>query len=123
MIPKEEVVLRCRIPRSDCNMVGPSFTPKKSKGKQLAVSSEESDIDRSSGLKDILVEPEGVYQYTRTRTGTIAPVDYSLLAREIEVNDDAIVESQSSNSSSEITTFSYMADTHDEVARQFEEQA
>ena len=80
-------------------MVGLSFTPSKSKGKQSAVSSEESDADWSLGLKDVLIEPEGVYRHTRTRTGTIAPVDYSLLARGIEVNDkhSTIIESQSSN--------------------------
>jgi len=69
-------------------MMGPSFTPSKSKGKQLAVSSEESDADQSPDLKDVLIEPEGVYYHTRTRTGTIAPVDYSLLARRIELNDE-----------------------------------
>jgi len=106
-------------------MVGPSFTPRKSKWKQLAISSKESDVDRSPSLNDILVEPEGVYQHTQTRTETIAPVDYSLLARRIKVNDEhsAIIESQSSNSSSETTTFAYMARTPKEAARQFEEQA
>jgi len=39
-------------------MVGPSFTSSKSKGKQLDVSSDEPDVDRFGGLKDILVEPE-----------------------------------------------------------------
>ena len=43
------------------NMVGPSSTPSKSKEKQLAVSLEESEVIRSLGLKDILIEPEGVY--------------------------------------------------------------
>ena len=91
-------------------MVGPSFTPSKSKGKQLAVSSEESDADRSPGLKDVLIESEGVYRHTRTRTGGIAPVDHNLLARGIEVSDEhsAIIKSQSSNSSSGTTAFAYM---------------
>ena len=77
------------------NMVGQSFTPSKSKGKQLVVSSEESDANRSPGLKDILVEPEEVYRHIQTRMGAIALVNYSLLSREIEVNDkySAIVES------------------------------
>ena len=75
-------------------MVGLSFIPNKSKEKQLAVRSEESDADRSSGLKDVLIKLEGVYWHTRTRTRTIAPVDYSLLARRIEVNNEhsAIIE-------------------------------
>jgi len=55
----------------------------------------------------------------------IAPVDYNLLAKGIEVNDEhsAIVESQSSNSNSETTTFTYIAGTPEEVAKQFEEKA
>ena len=48
----------------------------RSRGKQPLVSSDESDT-----------EPGGVYRYTRTRTGAIAPIDYSALARGIEVND------------------------------------
>ena len=53
----------------------------------------------------------------------IAPVDYSLLARRIDVNDEhsTIIESQFSNSNSETTTFAYMTGTPEEVARQFEE--
>ena len=69
-------------------MVELSSTPSKSKWKQLAVSSEELNVDRSTGLKDILVKPKGVYQHTRTHMGTIVSVDYSLLAKEIEVNDE-----------------------------------
>ena len=105
--------------------MGPSSMPCKSKEKQLAVSSEESNADRSLVLKDVLVEPEGVYWHTRTRTGTITPVDYSLLAKEIEVNDEhsAIIESRSLNFSSETTAFAYTAGTPEEVAKRFEEQA
>jgi len=106
-------------------MVRPSSTPSKSKGKQLAVNSEESDADRTPGLKDILVKSEGVYRHTQTCTGTISPVDYTLLAKGIKVNDEhsAIIESQSSNYSSKTTTFAYMAGTPEEVAKRFEEQA
>ena len=112
-----------KYPEVTANIVGSSSTPSKSKGKQLAVSLEESYVDRSPGLKDILVEPEGAYRHTQTCMGTIALVDYSLLARGIEVNDEhfAIIESQSLNSSLETTTFAYMAGTLEEVARQFEE--
>ena len=83
------------MPRSDCKHGGPSSTPTKSKGKQLVVSSEESDADQSPGLKDALAELEEVYRHTRTRMVTIALVDYSLLAWEIEVNDEhsAIIKS------------------------------
>jgi len=106
-------------------MVGPSSTPSKSKRNQLAVSSEESDANWSPGLKDALAESERVYRHTRTCSGTIAPVDYSLLATATEMNDEhsAIIESRSSNSSSETTVFAYIAGTPEEVAKRFEEQA
>jgi len=57
--------------------------------------------------------------------GTIALVDYNLLARGIEVNDEhfAIIESRSSNSSSKTNTFAYMAGTPEVVAKRFKEQA
>jgi len=42
-------------------MVGPSTTPSNSKGKQLAYSFDESDTEHSSGLKEILIKPEGLY--------------------------------------------------------------
>ena len=58
------------------NMVGPSSTPNKSKGKQLAVSSEESNVDRSPRLKDALVELEGVYRCTWTRTVISTSLSY-----------------------------------------------
>jgi len=82
-------------PEVTANVIGPSFTSSKFKEKQLIVSSEESDADRSTSLKEILVEPEGVDRYSRTRTRTIAPVDYSLFAKGIEVNDEhsAIIKS------------------------------
>ena len=55
----------------------------------------------------------------------IGPVDYNLLAREIEVNDEhsAIIKSQTSNSSSRTTSFAYMVKTPEEMAKQFKEQA
>ena len=75
------------------------------------VSSDESDT-----------EPGGVYRYTRTRTGAIAPINYSALARGIEVNDShsAVEESQASNSSIEKEAFIYMTNTPEETARRFE---
>ena len=71
-------------PEVTANVVGLSTTPSKNKGKQPIVRSDESDT-----------EPEGVYRHTRTRTGVMAPVDYSALARDIEVSEShsAIVES------------------------------
>ena len=83
-----------------------------SRGKQPAVSSDKSDT-----------EPEGVYRHTRT--GVVAPVDYSALARGIEVNEShsAIAELQASNSFVEKEAFVYMANTPEETARRLEQQA
>ena len=105
-------------------MVGPSFTPSKYKGKQLTISSEESDADRSPGLKDALAEPEGVTTYLDPHRNN-RPINYSLLARGIEVNDEhsTTIRSWSSNSSSETTTFAYIAETPEEVAKRFKEKA
>ena len=69
-------------------MVVPSVIPSKSKGKQLAFSSKESDTERSSGLKEILIEPEGIYRHTRIQTETVVPIDYNSLARGIEADDE-----------------------------------
>jgi len=63
-------------PEVTANMAGPSTTPSKSKEKQLAVSSDESNT-----------KPEGVYRHTRTRNGAVSSVDYSALARGIEVSE------------------------------------
>ena len=55
----------------------------------------------------------------------ITPVNYNLLARGIEMNDEhsAIIKSQSLNSSSGTTAFAYMARTPEEVAKRFKKQA
>ena len=84
----------------------------KSREKQLVVSSDESDT-----------EPEGVYRHTRTRTGAVAPVNYSALARGIEVSEShsAIAKSQASNSSIEKEAFAYMTNTPEETAGRFEQ--
>ena len=83
----------------------------RSRGKQLTTSSDESDT-----------ELEGVYRHTRTRTGAVAPVDYSALARGIDVSEShsVIAESQASNSSIEKEAFAYMKNTPEETARHFE---
>jgi len=86
----------------------------RSRGKQPAVSSEESDT-----------EPEGVYRHTRTQTGAIPPIDYNALARVVEVNDShsAMAESQASSSSMEKEALIYMTSTPKETARRLEQQA
>ena len=106
-------------------MVGPSATPRKSKGKQPALSTEESDVEYSSGLKEILVEPKGIYRHIQIRIGVKAPIDYNNLAKKIESNDEhsVITESHSSNSDVEKEAFTYMASAPEEIARRFEKQS
>jgi len=55
----------------------------------------------------------------------VAPVNYSALARGIEVSEShyTIAESQASSSSVEKEAFTYMANTPEEMARRFEQQA
>ena len=86
----------------------------RSRGKQPAVSSDESDA-----------APEGVYRHTHTRIGMVGPVDYSALAWGIEVNEShsAIAEPQASNSFIEKEAFAYMTNTPEEMVRRFEQQA
>ena len=105
-------------------MVGPYATPSMSQGKQPVVCSDESDDEPSSDLKEILSESERVYQHTRISTGTIALVNYSALAKGIDVNEvyPSIAESHASNST-EKKAFEYMAGTPEEMAKRFEEQA
>ena len=71
------------------------------------------------------MEPKGVYRHTRTRAGAVAPVDYSELARGIEVSEShsAIAESQASNSSVEKEAFAYMTNSPEETTRRLEQQA
>jgi len=66
-----------------------------------------------------------VYRHTRTRTGAVAPVDYSALSWGIEVSEShsAIAESQASNSSIEKEAFAYMTNTPEETTRRLEQQA
>jgi len=63
-------------------------------------------------LKEILIEPEGIYRHTRIQTETVVPIDYNSLARGIEADDkhSTIVESHSSDSYRETEAFAYMAD-------------
>jgi len=66
-----------------------------------------------------------VYRHTRTRTGTVASINYSALARGIEVSEShsVVAESQASDSSIEKEAFAYMTNTPEETARRFEQQA
>ena len=96
-------------------MVDPSTSPSKSKGKQTIVSSDESD-DEPSGLRELLTELEGVYQHTRTRTSTIAPVNFNALARGMEVRE-------AHSTIAEFICIAYMAGTPEEVPKSLEEQA
>ena len=71
------------------------------------------------------MESERVYRHTCTQTGAVAPVDYSALARGIEISEShsTIAESQTSNFSVEKEAFAYMTGTPEEMARCFEQQA
>ena len=64
-----------------------------------------------------------MYLHTCTRTGTIAPINYSALAQGIEVSEShsAVAESQISNSFIEKEAFAYMINTPEETARRFEQ--
>jgi len=66
-----------------------------------------------------------VYRHTRTRIGTVPPIDYNALARGIEVNDShsAIAESQDSNTSMEKEAFTYMKNTPEDTTKRLEQQA
>ena len=66
-----------------------------------------------------------MYQHTRTWTSILAPVDYSEVARGIEISEaySAIAESHASISSIEKEAFAYMASTPEEMAKRFEQQA
>jgi len=93
------------------NMVGPSTKLSRAKGKQPLINSDQSDV-----------EPEEVYQYTYTQTGTIAPINYIALAQGIELSEAhfAIAESQTSNSFGEREAFVYIASTPEEMIMHFE---
>ena len=106
-------------------MVGPSTTPSKSNGKQLALSSGESDVEYFLGLKEILIEPEEIYRNTQIRSRAIALIHYNNLAKGVESNEEhsAIIESHSSNSYVEKESFTYMTSTPEKVSRKFREQA
>ena len=66
-----------------------------------------------------------MYRHTHTRTGAVALVDYSALARgiEVSVSHSAIVGSQASNSFVEKEAFVYMTNTLEEMTRHLEQQA
>ena len=66
-----------------------------------------------------------MYRHTRIRTGTITPVNYSALARGVDVNEahPAIAKSHTFISSAEKETFAYTAGTLEEMTKRIEEQA
>ena len=107
------------------NMVGPSTTLSKSKENQLAIISKEFDFELFSGLKEILIKPEGICQHTRIQAGAITSVDYNAFVRGVETSNEysTIADSQSSNSYMEKETFAFMAKTLEKVTNIFEEQA
>ena len=97
-------------------MVGPCITPNKSKRKQPAICSRESDDELSSSLKEILSESEGVYQHTHIQIYN-CPSKLHCPFQSIDVNEahTAIAESQVSNSFTEKKAFAYMVGTRRSV--------
>ena len=86
-------------------------------------------VNKDTGKLPAL-EPEnsatpGVYLRTRSRSGTIRPVNYRALAQgqEKPKEHSAIVDSQSSSSSGEHAVHSFAADTPEEIAQQLAIQA
>src|SRR3954467_4913658 len=86
-------------------------------------------VDKDTGKQPAL-EPEnsatpGVYLRTRSRSGTIRPVNYRALAQgqEKPKEHSAIVDSQSSSSSGEHAVQSFAAGTPEEIAQQLAIQA
>ena len=60
-----------------------------------------------------------VCRYTRIRISTVTLINYSALARGVEVSEShsTVAESQASNSSIEKEAFAYMTNTPEETAR------
>src|SRR3954462_12275217 len=86
-------------------------------------------VDKDTGKQPVL-EPEnsatpGVYMCTRSRSGTIRPVNFRALVQgqEKPKEHSAIVDSQSSSSSGERAVHSLAADTPEEIAQQLAIQA
>src|SRR3954462_1736220 len=86
-------------------------------------------VDKDTGKQPAL-EPEnsatpGVYMRTRSRSGTIKPVNYRTLdqGQQKPKEHSAIVDSQSSSSSGEHAVHSLIADTPEEMAHQLAIQA
>jgi len=74
---KKKSFFEVEYPEVTFNMVGSSTTPRKPKGKQPAINFEDFDAKCSSGLKEVLIKPEGIYQCICIWTRAIALVDYS----------------------------------------------
>jgi hypothetical protein len=51
----------------------------KYKAKSQTAASDSSNVEYSPGLKGLFLEPEGIYQHTRTQTGVAIPLDYKCL--------------------------------------------
>src|SRR5436190_4948206 len=86
-------------------------------------------VDKDTG-KQTALEPENsatpdVYMRTRSRSGTIRPINYRALeqGQEKPKKHSAIVDSQSSSSSDGHAVHSLAADTPEEMARQLAIQA
>jgi len=94
-LPQEEVLLWRGVHWDNFKYGGSMQYTEQVQEKQPVICSGESNDELSLGLKEIQSESEGVYQDTRIQTSTIILVNYSALAKDIEVNEAhaAIIES------------------------------
>ena len=124
MIPEEEIILWCRVLRSECKHGGTEFHTKQVQREATGHQFREVGCWLISKFDGYSCQTWRDLQTHSDPYEKNAPVNYSLLAKGIEVNDEhsAIVESYSLHYSSETTSFPYMAETPKEVVRQFEEQ-
>ena len=122
---QEEIVFQFGVSWIDFQHGGPKHHAKQVKGEETSSQfwgvkcwmflGLERNIDRA--WKNLLMHPHSDWSNT--------PVDYNVVVRKIEANDEhsAITESQSSKSYMEKEVFAYMASTPKEMNRRLEEQA
>ena len=85
-----------------------------------------SDTEFSPGIKGLFIQPVGVYQHTRTRTGAVIPFDYKQLMSLTDSDDEdehsAVGGSQASSSIRGGHAHVHMAGVSEDVALKLEAQ-
>src|SRR3954463_10252240 len=92
---------------------------------EVSVNMVDKDAGKQSALEPDNSATPGVYMRTRSRSGTVRPVNYRALeqGQEKPKEHSAIVDSQFSSSSGEHAVHSFAADTPEEIAQQLAIQA